>query len=143
MESTRREALVTLGYPGYEGAPEGSSPAVPGAIFEGLSEPMNTEATEKPALRGGNPLVIFIISICAAVVMAGGFAIVVEAFIIATANLFTLGSTFVWVASGANALITLWFAIWTFVRSWHVERRLRDGLEVDEPKTSILANLRG
>ena len=46
-------------------------------------------------------------------------------------------------ASGANALAALWFAIWTFVRSWHVERRLRAGLEVDEPKLSILANLRG
>lgn len=100
---------------------------------------MTTEATEK----GGNPLVIFIISLCAAIVMAGGFAIVVEAFVIAAANLFELGSTFIWVASGANALLAVWFAIWTFVRSWHVERRLRAGLEVDEPKMSILANLRG
>jgi len=100
---------------------------------------MTTEATEK----SGNPLVIFIISFCAAIVMAGGFAIVVEAFIIAAANLFELGSTVVWVASGANALLAAWFAIWTFVRSWHVERRLRAGLEVDEPKASILDNLRG
>jgi hypothetical protein len=103
---------------------------------------MSTEETKKPA-KGGNPLVIFIISLCAAIVMAGGFAIVVEAFIIAAANLFGFGSTFIWVASGANALISLWLAVWTFVRSWHVERRLREGLEVDEPKSSILANLRG
>jgi len=103
------------------------------------TEPMATEATEK----GGNPLIIFIISFCAAIVMAGGFAIVVEAFVIAAANLFELGVTFIWVASGANALLALWFALWTFVRSWHVERRLRAGLEVDEPKGSILANLRG
>ena len=100
---------------------------------------MTTDATEK----GGNPLVIFIISLCAAIVMAGGFAIVVEAFVIAAANLFELGSTFIWVGSGANALLAVWFAIWTFVRSWHVERRLRAGLEVDEPKMSILANMRG
>ena len=33
--------------------------------------------------------------------------------------------------------------LWTFARSWHVERRLRAGLEVDEPKLSILANFRG
>lgn len=104
---------------------------------------MSTEASETPAPKSGNPLIIFIISLCAAIVMAGGFAIVVEAFIIAAANLFVLGSTFVWVASGANALLAVWFAIWTFVRSWHVERRLRSGLEVDEPKMSILANLRG
>jgi len=100
---------------------------------------MTTEATG----NGGNPLVIFIISLCAAIVIAVGFAIIVEAFFFAAANLFELGSTFIWVASAANALLALWFALWTFVRSWHVERRLRAGLEVDEPKASILANLRG
>jgi hypothetical protein len=100
---------------------------------------MTTDATEK----GGNPLVIFIISLCAAIVMAGGFGIVFEAFIIAASNLFELGVSFIWVARAANVLLTLWFALWTFVRSWHVERRLRAGLEVDEPKMSILANLRG
>ncbi|MEZ5828282.1 MAG: hypothetical protein R3D01_07825 [Hyphomicrobiales bacterium] len=103
---------------------------------------MTTDAADQPAAKAGNPLVIFLISLCAAIVMAGGFAIVVEAFIIAAANYFGLGEMFVWVASAANALITLWIAIWTFVRSWHVERRLRAGLEVDEPKVSILANLR-
>ena len=88
-------------------------------------------------------MTIFIVSSCAAIVMAGGFAIILQALILATANLFELGSTFVWVASGANALLALWFAVWTFVRSWHVERRLGAGLEVDEPKMSILANLKG
>ncbi len=39
--------------------------------------------------------------------------------------------------------LTLWLAVWTFARSWHVERRLKAGLEVDEPKLSILANFRG
>jgi hypothetical protein len=104
---------------------------------------METEASDRPAPTGrGNPLVIFLISFCAAIVMAGGFGIVVEAFIIAAANLFDLGGTIVWVGSAANAAMTLWIAVWTFVRSWHVERRLRAGLEVDEPKVSILANLR-
>ena len=115
----------------------------PEPIFKDLPEPMNTEASGTPAPKSGNPFVIFAISLCAAIVMAGGFAIVVEAFIIAAANLFELGATFVWVASGANALAAAWFAIWTFVRSWHVERRLRSGLEVDEPKMSILATMRG
>jgi hypothetical protein len=114
-----------------------------GQFFEGLSDPMSTEASEKPAEKGGNPFVIFIISLCAAVVMAGGFGLVVEAFVVAATNLFELGTTFMWVASGANVLLVVWFAIWTFVRSWHVERRLRAGLEVDEPKMSILGNLRG
>lgn len=110
---------------------------------------MSTKASKSPEPNStleetnGNPFVVFLISICAAIVMAGGFAIVVEAFIIAAANLFELGVTFVWVASAANALAALWFAAWTFVRSWHVERRLRSGLEVDEPKMSILASLKG
>jgi hypothetical protein len=50
---------------------------------------------------------------------------------------------FVVIGSVLNAAGTLWLAIWTFARSWHVERRLREGLEVDEPKLSILANFRG
>jgi hypothetical protein len=104
---------------------------------------MSTEGSETLAAKSGSPFIIFAISLCAAIVMAGGFAIVVEAFIIAAANLFEFGATFVWVASGANVLSAAWFAIWTFVRSWHVERRLRSGLEVDEPKMSILAALRG
>ena len=118
-------------------------PFGPEPIFEDLPEPMNREASEPPAPKRGNLFSIFAISLCAAIVMAGGFAIVVEAFILAAANLFELGRTFVWVASGANALIAAWFALWTFVRSWHVERRLRSGLEVDEPKMSILATMRG
>ncbi|MEM8574653.1 MAG: hypothetical protein AAGF48_08465 [Pseudomonadota bacterium] len=96
----------------------------------------------KDAKKGGNPISIFVVSLCAAIVMAGGFAIVIEAFILAAANLFELGSMFVWIASGANALLGLWFFVWTFVRSWHVERRLAEGLEVDEPKMSISGNLR-
>ena len=104
---------------------------------------MSIEATDKPAPKGASPLTIFITSLSAAIVMAGGFGIVVEAFIIAAANLFHLGGTFIWVTSAVNGLITLWFAVWTFVRSLHVERRLAAGLEVDEPKMSILANLRG
>lgn len=105
---------------------------------------MTTEASDSSTPeKGGNPLIIFIISLCAAIVMAGGFGIVLEAFIIAAANLFELGATFIWVASAANAVLVLWLAAWTFARSWHVERRLRAGLEVDEPQLSILANLRG
>jgi hypothetical protein len=104
---------------------------------------MSSEASHRPASHGGgNPLVILIISLCAAIVVAGGCGIVLEAFVIAAANLFELGSTFVWVASAANAALVLWLGLWTFARSWHVERRLRAGLEVDEPSWSILANFR-
>jgi energy-coupling factor transporter transmembrane protein EcfT len=104
---------------------------------------MSTEASDSAIQDNGeNTFVIFIISLCAAIVMAGGFGIVFEAFIIATANLFDLGSNFVWVLSGANVLMILWLTVWTFARSWHVERRVRSGLEVDEPSASILGNLR-
>jgi hypothetical protein len=104
---------------------------------------MDTEAPKEPPRYHANPFVVFITSLSAAIVVAGGFGIVVEAFIVATANLFGLGHIFVWGASAINLAITLWLALWTFARSWHVERRLRSGLEVDEPKLSILANFRG
>jgi hypothetical protein len=104
---------------------------------------MDTEASGRRAAKGGNPLVVFIISLSAAIVVAGGLGIVTEAFVIAAANLFALGPTVVWAGTIANILATVWLAAWTFARSWHVERRLRAGLEVDEPKLSIIANLRG
>jgi hypothetical protein len=103
---------------------------------------MDTETPKEPPRHGAGMASIFLTSFCAAVVMAGGLGLVLEAFIVAVANLFGLGLTFVWVASALNALLTLWLTVWTLVRSWHVERRLSAGLEVDEPKLSILANLR-
>jgi hypothetical protein len=104
---------------------------------------MDTEAPKQPPRHGSSLLGVFITSLSAAIVVAGGFAIVIEAFIVAATNLFALGLQLMWVASAANAAVTLWLAAWTFARSWHVERRLSEGLEVDEPKLSILANLRG
>jgi hypothetical protein len=104
---------------------------------------MDTESPKEPPREGGNVFTVFITSISAAIVVAGGLGIVVQAFILAAANLFALGHMFVVAGSVANAAVTAWLALWTFTRSWHVERRLRAGLEVDEPKLSILANLRG
>jgi hypothetical protein len=103
---------------------------------------MDTEAPKEPR-HGSNLVSVFITSLSAAIVVAGGLGIVTEAFVIASANLFGLGHVVVWVGSAANAAVTLWLALWTFARSWHVERRLKAGLEVDEPKLSILANFRG
>jgi hypothetical protein len=103
---------------------------------------MNNEAPPRTGHGGGHPIAVFITSISAAIVVAGGFGIIVEAFIIAGADLFNLGQTFVVVGSVLTALITLWLFAWTFARSVHVERRLRAGLDVDEPKLSILANFR-
>jgi hypothetical protein len=104
---------------------------------------MDTEVPKEPPRHGGNVFTNFITSLSAAIVVAGGFGIVVQAFVIAAANLFGLGHAFVVVGSVINAAITAWLALWTFARSWHVERRLNAGLEVDEPKLSILANFRG
>ena len=103
---------------------------------------MDTEVSSQPHPPGG-AFSIFVASLCAAIVLALGFGIVIEAFVVAAAGLFELGQIFVWVGSGVVVLATLWLFVWSFVRSWHVERRLRAGLEVDEPSISILANLRG
>ena len=95
------------------------------------------------AYGSSNPLTVFITSLSAAIVVAGGFGIIIIAFIVAGADLFDLGHTFVMVMSGITLLITAWLFAWCFARSLHVERRLAAGLEIDEPKLSILANLRG
>ena len=102
---------------------------------------MDTEVSQEPP-QHGNIFSVFITSLSAAIVVAG-FGIVFQAGILAAAARLGLGSTFVWVGSVVNAALTLWLALWTFARSWHVERRLKAGLEVDEPKLSILANFRG
>ena len=104
---------------------------------------MDTEAPKEPARHGGSLFTIFITSVAAAIVVAGGFGIVMQAGIVAAAARLGFGATFVYVGTAINAAATLWLAAWTFARSWHVERRLKAGLEVDEPKLSILANFRG
>ena len=104
---------------------------------------MDTEVPKEPPRYSANILTVFVTSLAAAIVVAGGFGIVFQAGVLAAAARLGLGTTVVWVGSAINAALTLWLAVWTFARSWHVERRLRSGLEVDEPKLSILANFRG
>ena len=104
---------------------------------------MDTEVLKESPRHGSNIVSVFITSLSAAIVVAGGFGIVFQAGIVAAAARLGFGTTFLWVGSAINAVLTLWLAMWTFARSWHVERRLKAGLEVDEPKLSILANFRG
>ncbi len=104
---------------------------------------MDTEVPKEPLRHGGNLFTIFITSLSAAIVVAGGFGIVFQAGVVAAAARLGFGETFLYAGSAINAAATLWLALWTFARSWHVERRLKAGLEVDEPKVSILANFRG
>jgi len=103
---------------------------------------MDTEVLKESPRHGSNIVSVFITSLSAAIVVAGGFGIVFQAGIVAAAARLGFGTTFLWVGSAINAVLTLWLAMWTFARSWHVERRLKAGLEVDEPKLSILANFR-
>jgi hypothetical protein len=103
---------------------------------------MDTEANPRAHHGSGNPLSMFITSFSAAIVVAGGFGIIIEAFIVAGSDLFKLGHMFVVVMSVAVASLSLWLFIWCFARSYHVERRLSAGLDIDEPKLSILANFR-
>ena len=91
--------------------------------------------------NGGN-FTAAVTSLGAAIVMGLGFAIVAQAAIVSIDHLIALGSSFFLVASVLNAVFSLWLFAWTFARSWHVERRLRDGLDIDQPSLSILANLR-
>ena len=103
---------------------------------------MDTEANARLRHGGDHPFAIFITSLSAAIVVAGGFGIITEAFIVAGADLFQLGSAFVMLGSIITGLLTLWLFAWCFARSYHVERRLAAGLEIDEPKLSVLASFR-
>ena len=64
---------------------------------------MDTETPKEPTRHGASMLSVFITSLSAAIVVAGGFGIVVEAFIFAAANYFGLGHIFVYAGSAANA----------------------------------------
>jgi hypothetical protein len=66
---------------------------------------MDTEANPRPRHGGDHPIAIFITSISAAIVVAGGFGIIIEAFIVAGADLFELGQTFVLVGSVITGLM--------------------------------------
>ena len=120
MARAEGQALVTPTPLGYEVRLLDSYPLKPAV--------MDTEAPKGTPRHGGNVFTIFLTSFCAAIVLAGGFGIVFQAAILAAV---------------ARLGVTLWLALWTFTRSWHVERRLKAGLEVDEPKLSIMANFRG
>src|SRR5262245_50185725 len=103
---------------------------------------MDNQAEAQPrAHYGTSAFGNFVTSFCAAICVAGGLGIVVQAFVVAGADLFDLGQAFVMVGSAINLATTLWLFAWCFARSWHVERRLSEGLEIDEPKLSIMANL--
>jgi hypothetical protein len=101
------------------------------------------DTSPNQATHGADRLSIFVTSVCAAICVAGGFGIVFQAFIVSASAMFELGHNLVLAGSVLNAAVTLWLFLWCFARSWHVERRLKQGLEVDEPKLSILANLKG
>ena len=103
---------------------------------------MDSEAPKEMPRRSSNVFTIFITSLSAAIVVAGGCAIVLQAAVLAAAARMGLGQSFLWAGTVINAGLSGWLALWTFSRSWHVERRLKAGLEVDEPKISILANFR-
>jgi hypothetical protein len=74
--------------------------------------------------------------------VAGGFAIVFQAASVAAAARAGFAETILDAGTAIPAAATLWLAAWTFARAGHGERRLAAGLEVDEPKLSILANFR-
>ena len=102
---------------------------------------MDTETPKEPPRdHGSNAFIIFITSLSAAIVVAGGFGIVFEAAIIAAANLFGLGQMFIWVCSAANAAATLWLALWTFARSWRLSRSWRRGSKSVSRSSSVAFN---
>lgn len=103
-----------------------------------------TDTVEHPFAKRGSdsPFAIGITALSAAICLALSFGLVLEAFAIAAGGLFALGKTYLWVASAIIGFATLWLGLWCLARGIHVERRLRAGFDVDQPRGSILANLR-
>ncbi len=103
-----------------------------------------TDSAEHPFAKRGssNPLAAALTALSAAVCLALSFGLVFEAFAIAAAGLFDLDKTYLYVVSGIIGVGTLWLGTWCFARGVHVERRLRNGLDVDQPDLSILGNLK-
>ena len=102
-----------------------------------------TDLPPEPGIRRRHSAILmFITSLSAAVCVAGGFAIVLVSFVVAGGYWFSLPTTFVWVLIGIIGAASLWLFLWVFSRSWHVERRLAAGDEIDDPKLSILQNWR-
>jgi hypothetical protein len=102
---------------------------------------MDTQAP-KPPSQGGT-FKTFITSLAAAICLGGTFGVVFAAFVVAATSLFNLGQMFLWVGAVLAAAFTVWLSVWSFSRTWYVERRLAAGLDVDEPSFSIMANWRG
>ncbi|MFD0987758.1 hypothetical protein [Methyloligella solikamskensis] len=105
---------------------------------------MSTKADtpEHPLAKRGsnNPLAIFITALSAAICLAISFGLVFEAFAVAAGGLFDFGETYLWVTGVVIGAITLWLFVWCLVRALHVERRLRAGLDVDQPTFAIFGN---
>lgn len=103
---------------------------------------MSQVALDGPLPRRHRAWLTFLISFSAAVCMAGGFAIMGVAFVFASAVLFDLSHALVWTLNVIIGIATLWGFVWVFSRSWHVEKRLASGVEIDDPKVSIIENWR-
>jgi len=51
----------------------------------------------------------------------------------AGSKLMGLPDTIMYVLMAIGAVPVLWATIWSAGRAWHVERRLEDGLDIDQP----------
>ena len=56
----------------------------------------------------------------------------------AFSNLFGFPEIVMWTLMGLSAIPVLWATVWTAGRAWHIERRLEQGLDVDQPVFQVL-----
>ena len=56
----------------------------------------------------------------------------------AASRLIGLPDTALYVLLALSAIPVLWATIWSAGRAWHVERRLEDGLDIDQPVFKLL-----
>jgi hypothetical protein len=60
----------------------------------------------------------------------------------AFSKLFGFPDTVLYVLLAIGIIPVLWATVWTAGRAWHVEKRLSQGLDIDQPVFSVLHYLR-
>lgn len=88
-------------------------------------------------------LVGCLIAASGATLLALAFSLVsISGVFFAFVKLVGLPDIVLWVLLVLGLIPAIWVTIWTALRAWHVENRLEDGLDIDEPSFDIKVYLR-
>ncbi len=96
-------------------------------------EIMRPEAPHAPGQHAMGPFPSFLAAIGVALMAASMLGAASAATVWAASRLMGLPDTFMYVLMAIGALPVIWATVWAAGRAFHVERRLEDGLDIDQP----------